>query len=63
MIVIDSQDAINEINDKFIKDNLQNQLHIFINSLSNEDKDELMNTKNTKKYLLNILDEKRIRSF
>ena len=63
MIVIDSQDAINEINDKFIKDNLQNQLHIFINSLSNEDKDELMNTKNTKKYLLNILDEKKNKKF
>ena len=63
MIVIDSQDAINEINDKFIKDNLQNQLHIFINSLSDEHKDELMNTKNTKKYLLNILDEKKNKKF
>ena len=63
MIVIDSQDAINEINDKFIKDNLQNQLHIFINSLSDEHKDELMNTKNTKKYLLNLLDEKKNKNF
>ena len=63
MIVIDSQDAINEINDKFIKDNLQNQLYIFINSLSDKHKDELMNTKNTKKYLLNILDEKKNKKF
>ena len=63
MIVIDSQDAINEINDKFMKDNLQNQLHILINSLSDEDKDELINTKNTKKYLLNILDEKKNKKF